>query len=79
MHVADPDEHVRAGRRRAEPDPGERLPGEDDGALLAAAERAAEAAGGWLLGARAMKLDAYLRSLREALDPDRVMNPGTLA
>jgi alkyldihydroxyacetonephosphate synthase len=49
----------------------------DDGAL-AAAERAAEAAGGWLLGARAVKLDAYLRSLRDALDPDGIMNPGTL-
>jgi alkyldihydroxyacetonephosphate synthase len=47
-------------------------------ALLAAAERAAEAAGGWLLGARAVKLDPYLRTLREALDPDRIMNPGAL-
>jgi alkyldihydroxyacetonephosphate synthase len=47
-------------------------------ALLAAAERAAEPAGGWLLGARAVKLDPYLRALREALDPDRIMNPGTL-
>jgi alkyldihydroxyacetonephosphate synthase len=46
--------------------------------LLAAAERAAEAAGGWLLGARAVKLDPYLRALREALDPDRIMNPGVL-
>ncbi|MDB4955866.1 MAG: linked oxidase domain protein [Myxococcales bacterium] len=44
----------------------------------AAAEHAAEAAGGWLLGARAVKLDAYLRALRDALDPDRIMNPGTL-
>jgi alkyldihydroxyacetonephosphate synthase len=47
--------------------------------LLAIAERAAEAAGGWLLGARAVKLDPYLRALREALDPERIMNPGTLA
>jgi alkyldihydroxyacetonephosphate synthase len=47
-------------------------------ALLTAAEHAAEAAGGWLLGARALKLDPYLRALREALDPDRIMNPGTL-
>lgn len=43
------------------------------------AERAAEAAGGWLLGARAVKLDAYLRALRDAIDPARIMNPGTLA
>jgi len=50
---------------------------DDDAA--AAAERAAQAAGGWLLGARAQKLDTYLRSLRDALDPDRLMNPGTLA
>ena len=41
--------------------------------------KAAEAAGGWLLGARAVKLDAYLRALRDALDPARIMNPGTLA
>ncbi len=43
------------------------------------AEHAALAAGGWLLGARATKLDAYLRSLREVLDPKKIMNPGTLA
>ncbi len=48
-------------------------------ALLATAERAAVAAGGWLLGARAHKLDPYLRALRAALDPDRIMNPGALA
>ncbi len=47
-------------------------------ALLTTAERAAEVAGGWLLGARAVKLDPYLRALREALDPDRIMNPGAL-
>jgi alkyldihydroxyacetonephosphate synthase len=46
---------------------------------IADAERAAQAAGGWLLGARADKLDTYLRALREALDPHRIMNPGTLA
>ncbi|HEU4734202.1 MAG TPA: FAD-linked oxidase C-terminal domain-containing protein, partial [Kofleriaceae bacterium] len=46
---------------------------------IAAAERAAEAAGGWLLGTRAEKLDSYLRALRDALDPDRIMNPGALA
>ena len=50
-----------------------------DATVVTAAERAAEAAGGWLLGARAVKLDAYLRALREAIDPDRIMNPGTLA
>jgi alkyldihydroxyacetonephosphate synthase len=50
-----------------------------DGETVAAAERAAEAAGGWLLGARAHKLDAYLRSLRDVLDPERIMNPGALA
>jgi FAD/FMN-containing dehydrogenase len=50
-----------------------------DDSLLTAAEKAAEAAGAWLLGARAHKLDVYLRALRESLDPDRIMNPGTLA
>jgi len=50
-----------------------------DELAVAAAERAAQAAGGWLLGARAIKLDSYLRSLREALDPGKIMNPGTLA
>lgn len=47
--------------------------------LVAEAERAVEAAGGWLLGARAVKLDAYLRTLRDTLDPQRIMNPGALA
>jgi alkyldihydroxyacetonephosphate synthase len=41
-------------------------------------ERAAESAGGYLLGARAQKLDVYLRALRDALDPNQIMNPGTL-
>jgi FAD/FMN-containing dehydrogenase len=50
-----------------------------DDALVSAAERAAQGAGGWLLGGRADKLDAYLRALRDAIDPDRIMNPGTLA
>jgi len=50
-----------------------------DDETVAAAERAAQAAGGWLLGARAHKLDSYLRALRDALDPDHLMNPGTLA
>jgi hypothetical protein len=31
------------------------------------------------LGARASKLDPYLRALRDVLDPERIMNPGTLA
>jgi FAD/FMN-containing dehydrogenase len=52
-------------------------PADDD--ALAAAERAAQAVGGWLLGARTQKLDSYLRALRDALDPDHLMNPGTLA
>lgn len=43
-----------------------------------AVERAVEAAGGYLLGARAVKLDAYLRALRAAIDPHQVMNPGVL-
>jgi alkyldihydroxyacetonephosphate synthase len=46
---------------------------------LGAIERAAEAAGGRPLGARAQALDPYLRALRDVLDPDRIMNPGTLA
>lgn len=50
-----------------------------DPSLITAAEQAAEAAGGWLLGARATKMDTYLRALRTSLDPDRIMNPGTLA
>jgi FAD/FMN-containing dehydrogenase len=50
-----------------------------DDETVTAAERAAQAAGGWLLGARAHKLDVYLRALRDTLDPDRIMNPGTLA
>ena len=47
--------------------------------LLTVAEKAAEAAGGWLLGARAQTLDVYLRALRDAIDPHRIMNPGALA
>jgi alkyldihydroxyacetonephosphate synthase len=48
-------------------------------AIVAAAERAAETAGAWLLGARATKLDPYLRTLRATIDPNDIMNPGTLA
>lgn len=51
---------------------------EVDDTTAAAVERAAEKAGGWLLGARAAKLGVYLRALREHLDPNRIMNPGTL-
>jgi FAD/FMN-containing dehydrogenase len=50
-----------------------------DDTTVASAARAAESAGGWPLGARATKLDPYLRALRDALDPERIMNPGTLA
>ncbi len=50
-----------------------------DETTIASGERAAQAAGGWQLGARATRLDPYLRALRDALDPDRIMNPGTLA
>jgi hypothetical protein len=57
---------------------------ERDGTTLddttnAAIAKAAESSGAWLLGARAHKLDTYLRSLRETLDPSRIMNPGTLS
>jgi alkyldihydroxyacetonephosphate synthase len=54
-------------------------PSREDDTTMTALERAAETAGGWLLGARAHKLDAYLRALRDALDPQRIMNPGTLS
>lgn len=50
-----------------------------DDTTAAAIERAAAHAGAWLLGARAQKLDTYLRSLRETLDPAHIMNPGTLS
>jgi alkyldihydroxyacetonephosphate synthase len=50
-----------------------------DEATLESAQRAAEAAGGWPLGARATKLDPYLRALRDVIDPKHIMNPGTLA
>jgi alkyldihydroxyacetonephosphate synthase len=47
-------------------------------AVRAATETAAEEAGGWLLGARATKLDPYLDALRATLDPHGIMNPGGL-
>jgi alkyldihydroxyacetonephosphate synthase len=50
-----------------------------DDTTSAAVAKTAETAGGWLLGARAHKLDAYLRALRDTLDPHRIMNPGTLS
>jgi FAD/FMN-containing dehydrogenase len=46
--------------------------------LREAAERAAREAGGWLLGARATRLDPYLAAFQQALDPTRIMNPGAL-
>ena len=57
----------------------ERDQGAADETTCAALEKTAEQAGAWLLGARATKLDSYLRSLRDTLDPQRIMNPGTLA
>jgi len=39
---------------------------------------AAEAAGGWLLGPRATRLDPYLAGLRAAIDPLGIMNPDAL-
>jgi alkyldihydroxyacetonephosphate synthase len=58
---------------------GSPLEGLHDETVRAVAESVAEQVGGWLLGARAVKLDAYLRDLRLALDPHQIMNPGTLA
>lgn len=57
----------------------ERDGGPADETTSAALEKAAEGAGASLLGARAIKLDAYLSALRDALDPGRIMNPGTLS
>ncbi len=62
---------------RGPAEPGLALSGADE--LVASAEVAAAGAGGWLIGARATKLDAYLDALRAAIDPHRIMNPGTLA
>ena len=42
------------------------------------AERAAEVAGGWLLGART-QARRVPRALRAVLDPRGIMNPGALA
>lgn len=52
---------------------------EADDATSATLEKVAETAGAWLLGARAPKLDEYLRLLRDSLDPQQIMNPGTLS
>jgi alkyldihydroxyacetonephosphate synthase len=57
-----------------------------DGAVIAGASdpalrevlAAAETAGGWLLGARATRLDPYLAALRAAVDPHGIMNPDAL-
>jgi alkyldihydroxyacetonephosphate synthase len=46
--------------------------------LREVAEAAAREAGGWLLGARATRLDPYLAAFQQALDPLRIMNPGAL-
>jgi alkyldihydroxyacetonephosphate synthase len=50
-----------------------------DDPVARAVRGAAEAAGGWLLGARATRLDPYLASLRAAIDPHGIMNPDALA
>lgn len=57
---------------------GEVLAAEDAGEVVSLAARAADAAGGWLLGARATKLDPYLVAFKRALDPDELFNPGVL-
>lgn len=46
--------------------------------VISSAARAADGAGGWLLGARVTKLDPYLLALKRALDPDEILNPGVL-
>jgi alkyldihydroxyacetonephosphate synthase len=53
--------------------------GQPDPEAVSDCEHAAQLAGAWLLGARAVKLDTYLDALRDTLDPDRIMNPGTLS
>ncbi len=74
--------HASAHISRFDPDGGllfVTLGADAELAAIAAIEEVAAAAGGWLLGARATKLDGYLRSLRAVLDPQGIMNPGTLA
>lgn len=57
---------------------GAALLGEAAERVQLAAETAARAAGGWLLGARAHQLDPLMTRLRAALDPDGIMNPAAL-
>ena len=52
--------------------------GSSEDPLHRAVRAAAEAAGGWLLGARASRLDPYLAALRAAVDPLGIMNPDAL-
>jgi FAD/FMN-containing dehydrogenase len=53
-------------------------PTTDEGAI-AKVVHAAEGAGGFPLGARSPRLDAYLAALRSALDASGIMNPEALA
>jgi alkyldihydroxyacetonephosphate synthase len=57
---------------------GSELTEDSAGDVISSAAGAADSAGGWLLGARATKLDSYLLTLKRALDPEQIMNPGVL-